>query len=250
MDFFTILICAIVAGVCFGIVKLMNDSERKKKSLAILGQLADFTATQQVMGVNGKTGLAFDEERKKVCLITWVQFQDRADLKVIELKDLLSTEIHEDGTAITRTSRTSQAGSALVGGLLFGGVGALVGGLTGKTVAADKVKRLCLRVVINDTTNPIHEVDFMTVEGKRDGIVYKQAIVQARHWNSILEILIKRADEEDKAAAKAAEPALPAVPALESKSVSVQLRELKSLLDDGILSQLEYEAQKAKVLQS
>lgn len=248
MDFTTIIICAIVAGLCFGGVKLINDFERKKKSLQNLSGLPDFTATQSVMGVSGKTGLAFDEGRKKVCLITWVQFQDRADLKVIELKDLLSTEIHEDGTAITRTSRTSQAGSALVGGLLFGGVGALVGGLTGKTVAADKVKRLCLRIVVNDTASPIHEVDFMNVEGKRDGIIYKQAIVQARHWNSILEILIKRADEEDKAAHRLSQEPLQALSS-ESRSVPAQLRELKSLLDEGILNPVEYEAQKAKVLE-
>jgi hypothetical protein len=44
-------------------------------------------------------------------------------------------------------------------------------------------------------------------------------------------------------------PPPPAAPAAPAKSVAEQLTELKALLDAGVLSQAEFDAQKAKILQ-
>lgn len=239
----------IVAFVWAVIVGVKNQIKRTKDIVKLLNSLPDFTQTQFVLSQDVKTGLAFDEGRGKVCLIAWDKKTSIPEFRVFGLKDLLSTEIYEDGQAVTRTSRSSQLGSALVGGLLFGGLGAVVGGLSGKTVAADKVKSICLRVMVNDTARPIHEVQFLLLEVKRDSSVYKETIKNVRHWNSILEILIKRADQADKENQKQNQEAVQVLAPMEEKSLSEKLRELKSLMDDGILSQAEYESQKEKVLQ-
>ncbi|WP_232540548.1 hypothetical protein [Lysinibacillus fusiformis] len=55
------------------------------------------------------------------------------DFKFISIlfKDVLSIEIVEEDVSITRSSRRSQLGGALVVDLLAGGVGAIIGGNTG-----------------------------------------------------------------------------------------------------------------------
>jgi hypothetical protein len=43
--------------------------------------------------------------------------------RIISYRDLLSSEIFEDGTTITKTVRSSQVGGGLIGAIALGGVG-------------------------------------------------------------------------------------------------------------------------------
>ncbi|MFA4935503.1 MAG: SHOCT domain-containing protein [Candidatus Methanoperedens sp.] len=242
MDSSTILILAIVVGgIIIAIGKLVVTSQKKKDIKGKLDQLSDFYASQLIVGEDGESGIAIDEQRKKVCLIK--HNAGNTDLAVISYKDLLASEIYEDGTSVTKTSRVSQAGSALVGGLLFGGVGAVVGGLTGKKSTSDKIKRIDLRLTVNRTQAPIHDVNFMNVEGKRGGLIYNNAIQKVRHWHGLIEVLIRRADEDDRKEENTFEPK-----GVERNSVADELTKLAKLKEQGILTDNEFMEQKAKVL--
>lgn len=59
----------IVVGVDIGIAQAIAVSNKKKFMEEKLESLPDFSPTQKIMGNNGDTGLAVDEERKKVVLI-------------------------------------------------------------------------------------------------------------------------------------------------------------------------------------
>lgn len=241
MDLSTWIIIGIVAGVLIVIIQVAATSQKKKEIDAKLGELNDFVASQKVIGVNGETGIAIDEQRKKVCLIK--HNTGNIDLSIISYRDLLVSEIFEDGIPVTKTSRVSQAGTALVGGLLFGGAGALVGGLTGKTTTVNKINGIDLRLTVNSTQAPIHDVNFMNVKGKKGGIIYNNAMQQARHWHGLIEVLIKRADEEDR---KNDNP--PSVKVADNHSVADELQKLVKLKEQGILTENEFSEQKAKLL--
>lgn len=206
---------------------------------AYLSGVPDFSVTQKVIGDDGATGLAIDEQRKKVCLID--HRQRTVSCRVVTYKDLLSSEIFEDGSTVTKTVRSSQLGGALIGGLALGGVGAIIGGLSGKTKTSGKVKRIDLRITVNDTQNPLHDVNFLNVETKQDGIVYQGAMKTARHWHGLVEVLIKRADMEERETHIVAAPLLHA-------SVADELKKLADLKDLGILSAEEFQSQKTRLL--
>src|SRR4029077_10895565 len=82
----------------------------------------------QFIGDNGLSAISIDTERKILCL-TGKKKEVRH--RMLRYRDILSAEIIQDSYSVTKTSRTSQAGAALLGGVLFGGVGAVVGALTG-----------------------------------------------------------------------------------------------------------------------
>ncbi len=163
--------------------------------LYYITSLPDFEISQQFMSVDGKSGIAIDDRRKKVCLIENTSGKI-IDSRVVDYKELLSSEIYEDGQTVMRTSRSSQIGGALVGGLLLGGVGAVVGGLSGKSVAADKVKRIELIITVYDTVKPLHILTFLDIENNKGGFVHKEAMNKTRHWHAMVDVLIKQADTD------------------------------------------------------
>lgn len=247
MGFWTwvfIFIAAMVVIVLVGlVVQAVKTSKRKQEMESKLKSLPDFNPTQQVMGCDGESGLAVDEPRKKICLIT--HNGAFVSQRIINYKDIFSVELFEDGTSITKTVRSSQIGGVVVGGLLLGGVGALVGGLSGKTETSGKVKRIDLRLIVNDTNAPLHDVAFMNVGGEKDGIIYTQAIPVARRWHGIVEVLIKRADSEEKSLQNSKRQIQPALP---NASVADEIKKLAELHHSGVLTSDELQQQKSRLL--
>ena len=79
--------------------------------------------------------IAFDEKKYELCVMDVPHTKnklDETDIKFISCKDLLQVELLEDDFSVTKTERTSQIGSALLGTILAGGFGAIVGSLTSK----------------------------------------------------------------------------------------------------------------------
>ncbi len=220
-----------------------GDSFDKKTTINdyLLG-IKDFCATQQLIGVDDNSALAIDEQKDEFYLIN--KSQEKFLSRVILYKDLLSVEIFEDGETISSTVRSSQIGGALIGGIALGGIGAVIGGLSGKTKSSDKVEKIILRLVVNDTKNPLHEVYFLNFATgiKKKDSRYQEAMQKARHWNSLIEVLIKRADMEDK------ENSANNVVQISQSSIADEIKKLAELRDAGILSDAEFQQQKEKLL--
>lgn len=244
MDFSTILLLAAVLGVVFGLLKAVSTSQNKQTMSSSLKGLDNFSTSRQLMGVDGNTGIAIDSSKGKVCLIT--RRGDSTHHKVIDYTDLVSVEILEDGSSVTKTSRISQLGGVVVGGLVLGGAGAVIGGLSGKKVTNDKVERLSLKIVVNNISNPIHEVLLQNTPSQKGGLINKQAANEARQWASVIEVLIKRADHEHNASP----PPLTEAAHKSTISVADELKKLAELHQTGILTEDEFQQQKSRLLQS
>lgn len=238
-----IVFVAIVLGL--GILAGIGEIKREKRLEEKLAALKDFTPTQKIMETEGRYGVAIDERRNKLCLID-AQYAKDIILDVLPYKDLLAVEIFEDGSTVTRTSRTSQIGGALIGGLALGGVGAIIGGLSGKTISSGKVKRVDLRLTVNRTDSPCHNVNILNEEVKKTSSKYSRAIEKARRWHSILRVAIHRADEEDRSRERFS--ATNDGDVTEKTSVADELRKLVDLKTEGVLSDEEFAAQKARLL--
>ncbi|HBZ79031.1 MULTISPECIES: SHOCT domain-containing protein [Brevibacillus] len=257
----TVLIGIVVAGFYFSV----KDKEKRDKELAQKRSMMDetielmrrnenFSISKRYMSEYNDCGIAIDENSKRISFL----YTDRS--YTYSYKDILESEIIEDGISVTKTSRGSQIGGALLGAVLAGGVGAIVGGLSGEKKTMEKVKNVDLKVIVNDTSNPIHKVNFFksidlathqeTKDGeKKDSPKYKAAIENANHWQALISVLIRQADEEDKS--KIQEKVEEITVAKESNSsisIADELLKLSELLKQGIISQEEFDKQKAKLL--
>jgi hypothetical protein len=243
MDFVWVLISVFLFSVM--VISFEHYEKQNQDDLDLkLASLDDFTITKKVIGKDKKTGLAIDLDRNKICLISDISAQ--ASLKVILYKDIFACELHENGNTITETSRANQLGGALVGGILFSGAGAIIGGLSGKTKTTGTVETIELRLIINDAEKPVHDISFLSSELDKGGIIgkglYKNIMREARYWHGLITVLIKRADIEDNAR----------VPQITSNnqgySVADEIKKLAKLRDSDLLSVAEFQKQKSKLL--
>jgi hypothetical protein len=77
---------------------------------------------------------------------------------VLGFDELVSIEVVSNGRTITKTNRGSQVLGAAVGGLALGGVGAIIGGLSGSTRADEKTTSVVLRLITKDIDHPLIDI--------------------------------------------------------------------------------------------
>ena len=204
------------------------------------------------------SGLAIDEGRHKVCLIN-ISHGTEVHRRVVSYKDVISVELFLDGASVSKTDQSSQAGGALVGGLMFGGLGMVVGALSGKakTETTKKLDRIDLRLTLNDTQSPLHEVSFLHPKEFKGKGSQDEALQLARQWNGIVSAAIRQAADENMPLKTDQHQSIPhpdtAPPTAASGSFTSVADELKKLADlhsTGILTAEEFQQQKAKVLGS
>lgn len=108
---------------------------------------------------------------------------------------ILQFELLEDGKTIAEGG----LGSALAGGLLFGGVGAMVGASVGSKTMRGTCTTLQLKVVMNDLNTPVLYLEFMPFPGigmSRETGTYRKALDSAHRIASIIQIMLNQSQGE------------------------------------------------------
>jgi hypothetical protein len=181
---------AIIGGAISGAILA-----RKRKFLEThLKSLRGFRISQHFIGMDGEAAIGLDESLKCICIL----HRNKGDVKthIYSHHNLISSEIFEDGSTITQTSRSSQVGGILTGGLLMGKTGALIGGLSANTESEQKVKQVDLRITVYDMSNPVHDIAFLFSASLRQGAYYQLASGEVRKWHALLSILIREAESQ------------------------------------------------------
>ena len=136
----------------------------------------------------------------------------------------------------SETTSSGGLGRALAGGALFGGVGAVVGGVTGQKKSKEVLKSMVLAISVN---NPYHteiELSFLTggIPCKQGSFLYKQYKNEASKMVSIFDAMAAKGKQ---AANKPAET-----------SGADEILKFKELLDQGIITKKEFDAKKKELL--
>lgn len=153
---------------------------------------------------------------------------------VYSYDDILDFELLEDGGTIIKGG----LGSAVAGGLLFGGVGAIVGGVTGKKKGKSTCSSLKIKITLKDMTNPTEYIELIKSETKKSGIVYKSEIKNAQEILSLLQIMCQSNTNTQSSNAEV----------VSQNSVADEILKFKNLLDNGIITEEEFNAKKQQLL--
>lgn len=137
--------------------------------------------------------------------------------EVFRFDEILSYELYDDGKVVTKGG----LGSAVVGGALFGGVGAVVGSNVGKKTS--KVNQYSVKITLSDTmAKPI----------------FIKGIANRQSGEEIISALDQIVNQRE----------VPDVESASSSSSADEILKYKNLLDIGAITQEEFDAKKKELL--
>ena len=153
-------------------------------------ELDDFGADDVYVSDQNLGGIAIDLKRREILLT------DAEEFRRFTVPSIVSCEILEDDVQLAYANRGSQLAGVAVGGILLGGVGAVIGGLSGSKRTVNKVRKMILRFVTDDFKKPNHDIVLLDwihdKEGvPRDSQVYRQALEAAELWHSRVRAMMK-----------------------------------------------------------
>ena len=129
--------------------------------------------------------LCIDETNKKVV------YFDRFKTTSIPFKDIIGVEILEDGTVISKKSASRTVGGAIVGGVLAGGVGSVVGGLSGSSTQKTKISKIVVKVLLRNISNPSLEmVCHKNLPLDSNSFTYKSLRKNADNIKDVISVII------------------------------------------------------------
>lgn len=147
---------------------------------------------------------------------------------ILSYSDIISYELLQDGEAITKGS----IGNAIVGGALFGGVGAIVGGSIGSKKTKQEISEYRIKIITKNKSYPELFINFLTVGKVKSGsILYKSYAGNAQHVLSMLTIISNSVSSQPQ-----------------TMSVTDEIIKYKELLDNGIITQEDFDAKKKHLM--
>lgn len=119
-----------------------------------------------------------DDKHKKWCLP-----KSKQSKAIYNYSDILDYELIEDGGTVTSGS----LGRAIAGGLAFGSLGSVIGGMSGKQKPT--CHKLQIKITVKDMKHPALFINFIDYEVKKDSLIYKDCINSAQEIISLLQLM-------------------------------------------------------------
>lgn len=151
------------------------------------------------------------------------------DITIHNFNEITNFELLEDGKSIA----SGGVGRALVGGALFGGVGAIVGGSTGKKKSSNVCTSYKIKITLNNFSDPTCYINFISGgEFKKSSSIYKLFVDNAQQVLSLLELIVAKNNSFSSV----------------SSDPTKEIQKYKTLLDKGIITQDEFARKKKELL--
>ena len=226
----------------YKILKVKNDNgEISKKICNLYDELEKLGITHEksTPSLKAYNDYAFvtDDKNEFVAIVTPMF------IHIHRYSDIVSVSYEENGSNVFNKS----LGGAVAGGLLFGGVGAIVGGNTAKTKQNKEVSRMYIKILLKSTSEStiilkIYNGPKLETKNNADRALYNGLMKEVAGIKDIFSIIIDIVDKKPSASHSTISPLVSSV------SVASELEKLAKLKDTGILSEDEFREQKAKLL--
>ncbi|EAF6697342.1 DUF4428 domain-containing protein [Listeria monocytogenes] len=112
------------------------------------------------------------------------------NIETYYLEEVMGYEIVEN----SEIKKSGGLGRAAVGGILFGGAGAVVGAVTGRK-SKEAIKALQIRIKLNNEANPVAYIDLLNSKTKKQTLRYDAAIKKADYILASLDIILKKLEK-------------------------------------------------------
>lgn len=183
----SIVITILVFSYAYIVVPLLNKRDErlgKRPAVEVFMNENEISPSTITRFFDGKY-LIFDQNTD----LLWM-YNPKKDFAIKAYRDgILGCELKINDDTEYRTSMSSAAGRAIVGGVLFGGVGAIIGGVTAKKKSNYLIHKITLTIYFDIEGLPYEEMEiFSDVRGSREtDSYYKDKYQSAMYWSKFIE---------------------------------------------------------------
>ena len=153
------------------------------------------------------------------------------ELGIYRYEQIVNFELLENDGVV----RSGGLTNAVIGGALFGGIGAIAGAAA--TSSQTNCNSLKIKITLNNSAEPAVFLTFIRTATSKSSSTYNNLLTKAQEVLSVLENIYDSINP--KVVENVAQP---------TGDNFSKIRELKSLLDDGIITQEEFDAKKKELL--
>ena len=188
-----LLALGIVVATVWAIASGLGQARNAKSLEEQYRNLSEFSPADVYVSAFNLAGIAIDPARQEIAL------GDASGIRLLAPESIVSCEIVQDDVQIAYANRGSQAVGVVAGGLLLGGVGAVIGGLSGSTRSANNVHKVVLRLLIDDFDKPKHDIVLVDWSHEKKGlekrnVIYRTALESAEIWHARVMAMMKAVD--------------------------------------------------------
>lgn len=237
-----VALVVVIIIIATPILGISSYKDKKKKDNALENYI-DFINRN---GLNSSKKIAFknivrlDIDTNKKLLGTYSYYENTS--KIIKFNEVLDFEIFENGNSVV----SSRTGSAVVGGLLFGGLGA-VAGASGSRTISENCSNLKLKIYTNNIQYSVIMLDFLEKGISKSSALYEQLTEVINEMISLLKIAREHNRQEERKEDK--KVIIENVEDIKQNSNLNSIKELAELKEKGIITEKEFEESKKKILE-
>lgn len=242
-----IILCVFAVAIVFVVFLVKKQKEAKQASAEAVEtkmQETGFQISKKVPLLDG-IELFIDDTNKK-----WLIKRSAVDSNptIYSYSDLIEFEITQNGGSIakgvTKGKVSGHTGRAVVGGILFGPIGAVAGAAgkrkissTTTTITSETCTSLQVRIRVADLGSPEIVIPFIKSEVKTDSFIYKSCISLAKNLAATLAYV-----QSGKSEAELEKEAVQGI------STPDELQKFYNLKEAGVITEEEFEAKKKQLL--
>lgn len=211
------------------VLKYINSGEKSAEEVKEFNASGKKQLSYKELNITHDVGNLFKVDSQAQCWYAQDQFGlHRTPIYAYE--DIMDFELLEDGNTITKGG----LGSAVVGGLTFGALGAVVGASTGKRTSNMNCTSMRIKVSLKNMDTPIEYINLIQTKVAKKSAAYKKAYEQAQEILALLQIMIHGNEKSD---------------VLNEDSATDEIMKYKRLLDVGAITEEEFQAKKKQLLE-
>lgn len=222
---------------------LLNASSKDKKMKDnALQNYIDFINKNGIsnsQSISLKNIARIDIETQKKLLGAYSYYESES--VVLKFEQILDFEIFENGNSVV----SSKTGSAIVGGLLFGGLGAIAGA-SGSRIISDNCKTLKLNIYTTDVTNSVVTLDLLDKGIEKNSTEYENLKDTINKMIGFLKIARESNRQAERKEDK--KVIVENIEDINQNNILRKLKELAQLKEQGIINDKEFEESKKKIL--
>lgn len=236
---FLIIIVSLMVGAPILLNASSKDKKMKDNALQNYIDFINKNGISNSQSISLKNIARIDIETPKKLLGAYSYYESES--VVLKFEQIIDFEIFENGNSVV----SSKTGSAIVGGLLFGGLGAIAGA-SGSRIISDNCKTLKLNIYTTDVTNSVVTLDLLDKGIEKNSTEYENLKDTINKMIGFLKIA-----RESNRQAERKEDKKVIVENIEDINQNNNLRKLKELAqlkEQGIINDKEFEESKKKIL--